>query len=45
MAAVALLALATTACGEPQKVYESGTIGTNDDFGEIQLRNVDLPAA
>lgn len=42
MAAVALLALTATACGEPQKVYESGTIGTNDDFGEIQLRNVHL---
>ncbi|MDX8056629.1 copper chaperone PCu(A)C [Lentzea sp. BCCO 10_0798] len=42
MAAAALLALTTTACGVPQRVYESGTIGTNDDFGEIQLRNVHL---
>ncbi len=42
MSVVALLALTATACGEPQKVYQSGTTGTNAEFGEIQLRNVNL---
>lgn len=37
---VALLALTVTSCGEPQRVLESGTVGTNAEFGEIQLRNV-----
>ena len=42
IAAAVLLALTAAGCGEPQKVLESGTIGTNADFGEIQLRNVHL---
>ncbi|WP_434445295.1 hypothetical protein [Lentzea sp. E54] len=37
-----LLTVTAAGCGEPQKVPESGTIGTNADFGEIQLRNVHL---
>lgn len=37
-----LLVLTTTSCGEPQRVRESGTVGTNAEFGEIQLRNVHL---
>ncbi|MCX2948873.1 copper chaperone PCu(A)C [Lentzea sp. NEAU-D7] len=40
--AVVLLALTAASCGEPQRVYESGTIGTNAEFGEILLRNVHL---
>lgn len=38
--AVMLLALTATSCGEPQRVYESGTVGTNAELGEILLRNV-----
>lgn len=40
--AALVLALTTAACGEPQRVYESGTIGTNAELGEILLRNVHL---
>ncbi|MEV1119267.1 copper chaperone PCu(A)C [Actinosynnema sp. NPDC049800] len=39
-AVVAAVAVAVVSCGEPQRQLESGTIGSNGQVGDVELRNV-----
>lgn len=40
LTAVLTLAVTALSCGEPQRVYESRTVGTNGEVGDVLLRNV-----
>ncbi|MFD7658006.1 copper chaperone PCu(A)C [Actinosynnema sp. NPDC059797] len=41
---VVVAAAVLASCGEPQRVYESGTMGTNAEVGDVVLRNVFVEA-
>jgi hypothetical protein len=40
----AVVLLGSASCGEPQRVLESGTMGTNGRVGDVLLRNVFVEA-